>query len=103
MTPAEHLGLPDDEEVHQGVIAYRIAAHAGDIAKGVPGAAEWDRRLSEARAAQDWATQYDLAIDPDHAREARAAVASHSEDVCSMCGDYCVFKVRKDETIQPAK
>jgi phosphomethylpyrimidine synthase len=103
VTPAEHLSLPGPADVHTGVIAARIAAHAGDIAKGVPGAAEWDRKLSQARAAQDWATQYALAIDPAHARQARSAVAAHSEDVCSMCGDYCVFKVRKDETIEPVK
>ena len=103
VTPAEHLSLPGATDVHTGVIAARIAAHAGDIAKGVPGAAEWDRKLSQARAAQDWAGQYALSIDPQHARQARSAVAAHSEDVCSMCGDYCVFKVRKDERIEPAK
>jgi phosphomethylpyrimidine synthase len=101
VTPAEHLSLPGPADVHTGVIAARIAAHAGDIAKGVPGAAEWDLRLSRARAAQDWATQIELSIDPQHARQARSAVAAHSDDVCSMCGDYCVFKVRKDETIEP--
>jgi phosphomethylpyrimidine synthase len=103
VTPSEHLSLPGPEDVRTGVIAARIAAHAADIAKGVPGAADWDRKLSEARAAQDWPTQYELAIDPDHAREARSAVAAHSDDVCSMCGDYCVFKVRKDESIEPVK
>lgn len=103
VTPSEHLSLPRPEDVRTGVIAARISAHAADIAKGVPGAADWDRKLSEARAAQDWPAQYRLAIDPDHAREARSAVAAHSDDVCSMCGDYCVFKVRKDELITPVK
>ena len=103
VTPAEHLSLPGPADVHTGVIAARIAAHAGDIAKGLPGAAEWDRKLSQARAAQDWTTQINLSIDPRHARQARSAVAAHSADVCSMCGDYCVFKVRKDETIEPVK
>ena len=95
VTPAEHLSLPSVEDVRVGVIAARIAAHAADIAKGVPGAADWDRRLSEARAAQDWPKQIELAIDQAHAREVHEAMAAHSDDVCSMCGDYCVFKVRK--------
>jgi len=100
VTPAEHLSLPSVEDVRVGVIAARIAAHAADIAKGVPGAAEWDGSLSQARAAQDWQQQIRLAIDPDHAREAHRATAAHSDDVCSMCGDYCVFKVRRARTVE---
>ncbi len=95
VTPAEHLSLPGAEEARQGVMAARIAAHAADIAKGVPGAAEWDRRISEARAAQDWDLQIRESLDPERAEKGRGAVAAHSADVCSMCGDYCVFKVRK--------
>lgn len=99
VTPSEHLSLPNAEDVWTGVVATRIAAHAADIAKGLPGAADWDRRMSEARAAQDWKTQIELCIDPHLAQQKRSAGKSQNEDVCSMCGDYCVFKVRKDRAI----
>jgi len=94
VTPTEHLSLPSPDDVRAGVIAARIAAHAADVAKGVPGAADWDRRLSSARAARDWEAQLKLAIDPARARQIHATVAARSDDVCSMCGDYCVFKLR---------
>ena len=103
VTPAEHLSLPTAEDVRVGVMAARIAAHAADIAKGVRGAAEWDRAVSRARADQKWDDQIRLALDPQHARQAHDAVAAHSDDVCSMCGDYCVFKVRKDAAAQKAE
>ncbi len=103
VTPSEHLSLPGPDDVRTGVIAARIAAHAGDIAKGVRGAAEWDRKLSAARAAQDWETQIALSIDPAHARDVRSKAAPHNAEVCSMCGDYCVFKVRKDRAVSAAK
>jgi phosphomethylpyrimidine synthase len=96
VTPAEHLSLPTVEDVRVGVIAARIAAHAGDIAKGVAGAAEWDRKMSTARAAQDWEGQIRLSVDPHRARSVREAGAPHNAEVCSMCGDFCVYKVRKD-------
>ena len=88
--------LPGLEDVRVGVIAARIAAHAGDIAKGVAGAAEWDRKMSTARAAQDWEGQIRLSVDPHRARSVREAGAPHNAEVCSMCGDFCVYKVRKD-------
>jgi phosphomethylpyrimidine synthase len=97
VTPAEHLSLPTVEDVRVGVIAARIAAHAGDIAKGVAGAADWDRKMSTARAAQDWEGQIRLSVDPHRARSVREAGAPHNAEVCSMCGDYCVYKVRKDK------
>jgi phosphomethylpyrimidine synthase len=92
VTPGEHLRLPDVEDVRQGVIAARIAAHAGDIAKKVPGALEWDRAMSEKRRALDWTGQIQLAIDPDCA----ARFHQENDDVCSMCGDYCAIKLVRE-------
>ncbi len=92
VTPAEHLGLPDEEAVKQGVIAARIAAHAADIVKGIKGAKEWDREMSIARRALDWKRQRELAIDKemfDRIREARGTAS----EACSMCGDYCALKI----------
>lgn len=93
VTPAEHLGLPDAEDVRQGVVATRIAAHAADIAKKLPGAMEWDRKMSEARAALDWEGQFALAMDPARAREVRSRALPVVGDVCTMCGDLCAVKV----------
>ncbi|MBU1262759.1 phosphomethylpyrimidine synthase ThiC [bacterium] len=85
VTPAEHLGLPTEEDVKLGVIAARIAAHAGDIAKGLK--REQDDRISEARASLDWKRQRDFAIDPTK------FLHQEKKEPCSMCGNYCVFKV----------
>lgn len=93
VTPAEHLGLPGVEDVRQGVIATRIAAHAGDIAKGLPGALAWDQAMSRARKALDWEKQIELAIDPARAREGRVKHNSQNTDTCSMCGDYCAMQL----------
>jgi len=93
VTPAEHLGLPTCDDVRTGVIAARIAAHAADIAKGVPGAAEWDRRLSELRHERDWPRLLDMSLDPDTARRHRQAEPPTDDGVCSMCGEYCAFKI----------
>jgi phosphomethylpyrimidine synthase len=101
VTPKEHLGLPDKEDVKQGLIAYRIAAHAADLAKGHPGAREWDDALSRARFEFRWEDQFDLAIDPETAR------AYHDETLpqegakvarfCSMCGPrFCSMKITQD-------
>ena len=94
VTPSEHLGLPAAEDVHDGVIAARIAAHAADIAKGVPGAALWDKELSKARKALDWEKQIELSIDPIKARKIRDERSKTG--ACTMCGEYCVFLVLKD-------
>jgi len=94
VTPTEHLGLPRPEDVREGVIASRIAAHAADVARGRADAVAWDRRLSEARGRQDWEAQLAEALDPDRAHSLREARRPAHGDVCSMCGDYCVFKVR---------
>jgi phosphomethylpyrimidine synthase len=94
VTPKEHLGLPDAEDVKQGLIAYRIAAHAADLARGNRRAAAWDRELSEARFDFDWNRQFELALDPETARrmhdETLADDYFKTAEFCSMCGPkYC--------------
>ena len=93
VTPAEHLCLPAEDHVHQGVIAARIAAHAADVAKGVHGARELDRQFSILRKNRDWDGQLSRCIDPVTARKYREEGKPHSSDVCSMCGEFCVFKI----------
>lgn len=92
VTPAEHLRLPDADDIRQGVIASRIAAHAADIANGIPGARDWDDAMSRARKARDWETQFELAIDPEFARNSRAKGQPKNESVCSMCGEFCALR-----------
>lgn len=92
VTPAEHLRLPDEADVKEGIIAARIAAHAADIAKGIKGAKEWDHKMSDARKRLDWETMFQLAIDPEKARRYRAASKPEKEDTCSMCGNFCAMK-----------
>lgn len=94
VTPAEHLALPNVDDVKQGIIASKIAAHAADIAKGIPGARELDDRMAEARRALDWDAQFACALDPDTAkaiRDARLPEDDHS-DTCSMCGKFCAVR-----------
>jgi len=90
VTPAEHLSLPDLEDVRQGVIASRIAAHAADLAKGVKGAAEWDKKMSEARKRLDWSEQARLSLDPERSRRVHGTHAT-AGSACSMCGQYCAM------------
>jgi len=97
VTPAEHLGLPDGDEVHQGMIAYRIAAHAGDVARGLPGARDRDDAMSRARVTFDWEAQFGFALDPEHARarwlKTRMCAGEHTDDHCSMCGkEFCAMR-----------
>ena len=92
VTPAEHLALPNVEDVKQGIVASKIAAHAADIAKGLPGADEWDRKMSLARKKLDWEAMFDLAIDPEKARKYRESSKPEKEDTCSMCGNFCAVK-----------
>ncbi len=92
VTPAEHLRLPDRNDVKEGIIASRIAAHAADIAKGVRGAADWDYEMSLARKKLDWDRMFELAIDPERARTYRASAKPEKEDTCSMCGNFCAVK-----------
>jgi len=101
VTPKEHLGLPDRDDVKQGVIAYKIAAHAADLAKGLPGARVWDDAISKARFEFRWEDQFKLALDPETARAfhdetlpAEGAKASH---FCSMCGPkFCSMEITQD-------
>ena len=93
VTPAEHLALPTIEDVHTGVITSRIAAHAADLVKGITGAADWDRKMAQARKVLDWDAQLALAIDPELARQKRGARNKAGEEACSMCGDYCAVKI----------
>ncbi len=95
VTPSEHLGLPDMQDVREGIMASRIAAHAADIAKGLPGALDWDRRMAEARRKLDWPGQEKLCIDPVKFRQVREKRGTRT-DACSMCGDYCVYQVLKN-------
>ena len=101
VTPAEHLGLPDEEEVHQGCIAYRIAAHAGDVARGLPGARAIDDEMSDARAQFDWDKQFACALDPVRAKERWLKTRSfmdekHDDDHCSMCGkQFCAVRTSR--------
>jgi len=92
VTPAEHLALPSVQDVKEGVIAARIAAHAGDIAKGIPGARDWDDSLAAHRRARRWEEQINLAIDPETARQYRSGNMPLIDDVCTMCGKYCSMK-----------
>lgn len=92
VTPAEHLRLPNLEDVKEGIIASRIAAHAADIAKGVKGAKDWDYKMSTARKKLDWEEMFRLSMDPEKARRYRAEAAPEKEDTCSMCGNFCAVK-----------
>lgn len=93
VTPAEHLKLPSPEDVKEGVIASRIAAHAADITRGRTGSIEWDFEMSEARKALDWKKQIALSIDPAKAEAYRASSKPSSDDVCTMCGEFCAIKI----------
>ena len=92
VTPAEHLALPNLDDVKQGIIASRIAAHAADIAKGVPHARDIDDKMGDARRALDWEAQWDCALDPETARSIRADRSPEHDDTCSMCGKFCAVR-----------
>jgi phosphomethylpyrimidine synthase len=101
VTPKEHLGLPDRDDVKDGMIAYKIAAHAADLAKGHPGAQAWDDALSDARFEFRWEDQFNLALDPDTARsmhdETLPAAAAKTAHFCSMCGPhFCSMRISQD-------
>lgn len=92
VTPAEHLRLPTIEDMREGIIASRIAAHAADVAKGIPGAREWDGKMSEARRDLDWERMFSLAVDPAKARRYRDESKPEIEDSCTMCGKMCAVR-----------
>ena len=92
VTPAEHLGLPTVQDVCEGVIASRIAAHIGDLEKGVTGAWKRNESMSRARRRFDWEAMFHLAIDPVKARRVRCMTEDRDRDVCTMCGELCAIK-----------
>lgn len=93
VTPTEHLGLPTPDDVREGVIAARIAGHAADIVKGVKGAIDWDNAMAHARKARDWQQQIELSIDPAKAERIRKERRASSDEVCSMCSEFCAMKI----------
>jgi len=94
VTPSEHLCLPTPKDVHEGVMATRIAAHAADIVKGLPGAMDRDIAMSRARKALDWETQYRMAIDPELARVRRGeSGVDERHGACTMCGEFCAYRI----------
>jgi len=92
VTPAEHLRLPTLDDMKEGIIASRIAAHAADIAKGVPEARKWDDEMSDARRSLDWPRMFELALDPEKARRYRAESMPENDDSCTMCGKMCAMR-----------
>lgn len=96
LTPMEHLGLPDISHVIDGVVASKIAAHAADIARGIPGARDVDDEMSRARSNLDWETMYKLSMNPEKARLMRNDTGREDSDVCSMCGDFCSAKINRE-------
>ncbi len=89
VTPAEHLRLPNEEDMIEGIVACKIAAHAGDLGKNIPGAADWDLKMSKARQKLDWETMFNLAIHEEKARRYRKESTPEHEDSCTMCGKMC--------------
>ena len=96
LTPKEHLGLPDIKDVIDGVIASKIAAHAADIARGIPGARDRDDAMSRARSNLDWEGMYNIALNPERARAIRKETGKDGAEVCTMCGDFCSAKINKE-------
>jgi phosphomethylpyrimidine synthase len=97
VTPKEHLGLPKKDDVKQGCIAYKIAAHAADVALGIPGARQRDDELTRARAALNWEKHFELAFDPDLARAYHDEDLDVDTDFCAMCGhDWCSVRISKE-------
>jgi phosphomethylpyrimidine synthase len=113
VTPKEHLGLPKKDDVKQGCVAYKIAAHAADVALGIPGTRDRDDELTKARAALNWQRHFELSFDPDLARAYHDEDLEVDTDFCAMCGhDWCSVRISKeitdfysgkDEAAQPAK
>ncbi|TAN44511.1 MAG: phosphomethylpyrimidine synthase ThiC [Nitrospirae bacterium] len=92
VTPAEHIRLPNIEDVREGVIASKIAAHAADIAKGLPSAIEKDKKMARFRKNLDWEGQASMSFDPDRVREWRGQTPPNEKEVCSMCGEFCAIR-----------
>jgi phosphomethylpyrimidine synthase len=97
VTPKEHLGLPKRGDVKEGCIAYKIAAHAADVALGIPGTRDWDDELTKARAALNWKKHFELAFDEDTARAYHDEDLDVDTDFCAMCGhDWCSVRISKE-------
>ncbi len=97
VTPKEHVGLPKRDDVKQGCIAYKIAAHAADVALAIPGTRDWDDDLTKARAALNWEKHFDLAFDTDYARALHDEDMDVDTDFCAMCGhDWCSVRISKE-------
>jgi phosphomethylpyrimidine synthase len=97
VTPKEHVGLPKKDDVKQGCVAYKIAAHAADVALGIPGARDWDDELTKARAALNWEKHFELAFDGDTARAFHDEDLDVDTDFCAMCGhDWCSVRISKE-------
>jgi len=97
VTPKEHLGLPKKDDVKQGCVAYKIAAHSADVALGLPGARDWDDQLTRARAALNWERHFELSFDPDTARALHDEDLDVDTDFCAMCGhDWCSVRISKE-------
>jgi phosphomethylpyrimidine synthase len=100
VTPAEHLRLPSIDDVREGVIASRIAAHAADISRGLKGAIEWDEAVSRAKIALDWKKMISLCVDPEKAEQYRSSLPPQGdESLCSICGEFCA--IRRSKVVQP--
>jgi len=102
VTPAEHIRLPDVDDVRTGTVSARIAAHAADVARGLRGARDRDDRMAEARHDFDWRRQFDLALDPERACEERRKAMPADEEVCSMCGRLCAIRSSRRALEEPA-
>jgi phosphomethylpyrimidine synthase len=97
VTPSEHVALPGLEDVRQGCIAYKIAAHAGDVARGIAGARAWDDAMARARAELNWGRQFELAFDGETAGRRRDKTLTDDADFCSMCGrDWCSQRINRE-------
>ena len=96
VTTKEHLALPNKDDVREGVVTYKLAAHAADIAKGHPGAAERDLQMSKARFEMRWNDQFNLSLDPERARKMHFEMIREGADHCAMCGPhFCAMKITK--------
>lgn len=95
VTPAEHLRLPNLDDMKEGIVAAKIAAHAADIAKGIKGARNWDNEMSKARADIDWNRMFELALEPEKPRKYREESKPHDEESCTMCGKMCSMRTMK--------
>jgi phosphomethylpyrimidine synthase len=97
VTPKEHVGLPKKDDVKQGAVAYKISAHAADVALGIPGTRDWDDELTKARAALNWEKHFELSFDPDLARAYHDEDLDVDTDFCAMCGhDWCSVRISKE-------